>query len=166
MDSLSSPINNPNDWSQVFTVDTTLRELGAAGIKGYQPFRPSVLMTSPLLAVMVASNTPEHYRRGGWLRQQLEVNIPGLRWGEIQSLFLPVNQLSLHRMVGVSTGYSVELFIPRYFYQVSIGVWEFTGDLRDEGLTELLWELDQIRANLGAVSNTVDALFASTEPRT
>lgn len=142
---LKPQFSNSNNWNLIAN-GSEVAVILSTPTEAYNPIPPidlATLIDLPTIAVYTyTSNAPSSWRCGGWVSGNI---ITGLTVGgnsdaEIGRFTLQLNRINIIRFPQVSTTYSIRIYVPKWFRDISYTVWEYTGG----GIPDLEGKIDYL----------------------
>ncbi|OUL28275.1 hypothetical protein BV378_07585 [Nostoc sp. RF31YmG] len=159
---MSNPVldlGNSANWEQLYFTSVDAVGANSALFVPIPPITVPILIESHIIALSITStNAKSSWNFGGLLSQKvaLGLTVGGLPdSAAIQKYKLYLNHLTLLILPKLTTNYSVEVAIPKWFKQVSLVLWQYIGTESDT--TEDL--INQIKnVDLPRIESKIDAL--------
>lgn len=152
-------IISPGRWAQVYSEQRTAQFIGEREFYPIPPYFVSVLMHSPLLMVTATSQEVRStWRLGGYLQQVIDS--PDADFVEIptKKAFVPLNNFQLIRYPKWATAYKLRFFVPSWFSEVRLTIYEYQGELSDTTEDLVRAVTDLIRVDLTRIETKIDQL--------
>lgn len=155
-------LSNSDNWRLVWEKLTIAERVVIDPEKQHHPIpaiKMPVQLESPVFVVLVENQQAKStWRYAGIVTQLVSTGIidfGGSDDVEVTSRKLWLNRVSLHVFPNLTTSFSLKFYIPKWFEEVSITIWEYLGNyddtteqlikqVRDENLTRIEEKLDDI----------------------
>lgn len=152
-------LGNSANWQQLFSISNNAVALGAgSAFAPIPPITVPVLIESHIIVVLVTCNSAKDtWYFGGLLSQKINLGLTvgGLPDSDgVQKHKLYLNRLTLLVFPRLTSTYTVEVEVPKWFRQVSLIVWQYIGPIDDS--TEVI--LQSLQSNLARIESKIDAL--------
>lgn len=142
---LKPQFSNNNSWSSIGSGSVSAVKLSTP-VDAYNPIPPitiSTLVDVPTIACFTSSSeAPSTWMCGGWLSANIVsgLTVGGNSDAEIGRETLRLNRINIIRFPQLSSTYSLKLYVPKWFRQITYNVWCYTGS----GVPDIEGKLDQI----------------------
>lgn len=156
-------INDPANWRQALNIVQEISGDSPGYQYGYTEITSPIKLFGPVLATIIAAPAREDWRRGAYMRQEINLPFGGLFRTETDSLFCPVNKPKIHFVDEYSDGYVLSFAVPNHLPRVNIGVWEFTEELESAQEKDEKFELDRLYALIASLQLELESLLFSFE---
>lgn len=152
-------LGNSANWEQLYSTSINAVSLGAGTAFAPIPkITVPVLISSHIIVVSVTCNAAKDtWNFGGLISQKINLGLTvgGLPDADgVQKSKLYLNRLTLLILPQLTSTYSVEFEIPKWFRQVSIILWQYIGTEADS--TELM--IQNLQTDLTRIESKLDAL--------
>ncbi|MBD2167125.1 hypothetical protein H6G04_22300 [Calothrix membranacea FACHB-236] len=153
-------LGNSANWQQLYSTSVNAVQLG--GGLAFAPILPitvPVLVESHIIALYVQSaNSRETWAFGGFLTQKINLGLTvgGLPETDgVQKYKLYLDRITLLIFPKLTSTYSVEIEVPKWFRQISVILWQYTGpesDTTEDLINEIKnVDLPRIEAKIDAI---------------
>ena len=130
--------SNSSNWQFVWSGDFTAPSLEFAVLNNRSATIPDftmpVTITNNVVAVLVTSDSdPGTWRRGGYLKQKINTGIAdgAVIDSYLTQEFLQLRRINIIQLQRINGEFALEFAVPRWFKQVSVSVWQYTGTVAD-----------------------------------
>lgn len=152
-------LGNSANWEQLYSTSVNAVSLGAGSAFAPIPkITVPVLISSHIIVVSVTSSAAkDSWYFGGLISQKINLGLTvgGLPDSDgVQKSKLYLNRLTLLIFPRLTSSYSVEFEIPKWFRQVSIILWQYIGQVEDS--TELM--LLSLQNDLSRIESKIDSI--------
>ena len=139
-------LSNSDNWNLSWNNTFEVERIGGEGSR-YYPFPPiemPVKLNSHIFAVLATSTKAgRNWKFAGFLNQRIQTGIVvgGIQDAEIiQARRLFLNRISVYLEPALTSTFSLTFNIPYWFQDISLFVWEYTGN-RSDTTEELITEV-------------------------
>lgn len=152
-----------DNWEPVFTYQAAAVTTPTGNHVPLLPVDSPIVLSGHILAVLVSTTVPPGrvWRYGGWVRQRF---FSGLQLGgsaDSSSIgqHLLLDEVMVLVLEKISADYAVRFSFPRYFKDVNLTMWQYTGVDTDSLTTNVASALAGITFQLDNLHQKVDQLL-------
>jgi hypothetical protein len=160
-------LNDSTKWA--LTIE---HKITAKFINAYQYYQIletpiNILFNKPLIGVLIKcqNDVPNTWVYGGKINQYIPANITSasvITTASIDSYRLKLNQINLLEInMNLSNNYSLTYIPPKWFYEITITIWEYT----DTNINSTSQKLTLLQSLLSDVDNRVKAIEANIKAK-
>jgi len=131
--SVELDLSNAENWEDVYSTSQAITQLGPRSYVPLSEIQVPILLTKPILAVYCESpSAPPHWKRAGWLNQQIRVGITvggGQEGNRQKGYLLLLKKIMVIEWEPFAEAYQVSFTPQRYLDDISLRIWEYTGPI-------------------------------------